>query len=176
MKETVTFHRNPSGSTSQKSARHTSVADDTPTAMDAGKKITGLVKKGGSVVGGQLAATALTTQGLAMMGDRAAPGTLINKAGSVVGPMLLGAVVLGLSKNDLVQMAGIGAVAAGVAAATNVVLKDKTPAYYPGDSGYDFFASEKSMELAGSYEPLQLPAAAVIQPPAIQLVEVEQLS
>ena len=177
MKETVTLHRNPSGS-STKSERRPSAADDTPTAMDAGKKITKLVKTGGSVVGGQVAATVLTTQGLAMLGDKAAPGSMLHKAGSVVAPIALGAVVMGLSKNELVQMAGLGAVASGVAAATNVLLKDKTPGFYPGDSGYDFFAvgeeTQPAGELAGYYEPLQL--APPMMRPEVQLVEVDQLA
>lgn len=179
--ELETYFKNPSGQSSNQSTRRSSANDESNTAMDAGKKITSLVQTGGAVVGGQVAATVITTQALAMGGDITRAGSIGHKVGSVALPVAIGGLVMGLSKNKTVQMAGVGAVSAGVAAATNVLLKEKTPGFYPGDAGgYSYFAPEadaaEADQLAGYYEPLQLAAAPAYQPQeTYQLVEPGQL-
>ena len=176
--ELETYFKNPSGQSSKKSARHTPVPDTPPTGMDPAKQITGLVKTGGAVVGGQVAATLITTQALSMGGELTRSGTLGHKLGSVAIPVVVGGLVMGLSKNKSVQMAGVGAVSAGVAAATNMILKEKTPGFYPGDGGYAVFSTEPDAEeaeqLAG-YEPLQLAPAAYQRQETYQLVDADQL-
>lgn len=104
--------------------------------MDAGKKVSGLVQTGGAVIGGQVAATVLTNLGLNMLGATAAPGTMVRKAGVVVAPIALGAVIMGLSKNERVQEAGIGCLAAGVASGVNMLMP--SAAFFPVADGYGY--------------------------------------
>ena len=148
--------------------------------MDATKQIAGLAKKGGALVGGQMAATIATEQGLNMAGDIAAEGTTVRKAGRIALPMLIGLVGLSFSKKDLVQMASYGAIAAGTQAAANTLLGTSRPAFYPGEvreqlAGYTD-ADYYELPPAGGYA--MLPAAGGFAPAAtetVQLVEVDQL-
>ena len=112
----TTHFKNPGPST--KSARPTSAVDDPPqSAMaDPTKKIAGLAKTGGAVVGGQVAATVITNQALKFGGSMTAPGTIGHNTGAIGLPMVLGMLVMGLSKKEAVKHAGIGAVTAGVSA------------------------------------------------------------
>ena len=104
-----TFFKNPSGPS------HGS-GTSSNTAMDAGKKITGLVKTGGSVIAGQVAAQLVTDLAIKQVGGKL-PDVVI-QAASVAGPIALGFGIGLLSKNENVQMAGIGCVAAGVGKAS----------------------------------------------------------
>lgn len=175
-----TYFKNPSDRTTQ-SARRPPASDDTPIPMaDTGAKVAGLAKKGAAIAAGQVGATVITNQALKLGGRVTAPGTIGNTAGAIGLPMLIGAVVLGFSKKDTVQMAGFGCLTAGVAAATDRLLKENRPQFFPGDAGVDYGAglldrSGDAVEadpLAG-WEPL------MALPPAtgstIQLVSAKQL-
>ena len=88
--------------------------------MDAGKKITGLVKTGGSVIAGQVAAQLVTDLAIKQVGGKL-PDVVI-QAASVAGPIALGFGIGLISKNENVQMAGIGCVAAGVGKAVSMLV------------------------------------------------------
>ena len=144
---------------------------------DPTKRIAGLAKTGGAVISGQVAATVITNQALRFGGGMTAPGTVGHKVGSVALPVVLGAIVMGVSKKEAVQNAGIGAVTAGVAAATDLLLGDNRPQFYPGDAGKDYAAGilEPADDALAGFERLPLPPAAALPPP-IQLVDAGQLS
>lgn len=184
MKKTTHFKNGPGPST--KSARRSPAPDDTPTRMDASKKVAGLAKKGAAIAAGQVGATVITNQALKMGGQITAPGTIGNTAGAIGLPMLIGAVVLGFSKKEEVQMAGFGCLTAGVAAATDRLLKDKRPQFFPGDErGVDYGAglldrggSAPEADMVAGYDELMMlpPANDYAAPARISIVEVKDLA
>lgn len=143
MKRT-TYHKNPSGSASD--PPETTLTD---MAENATSKVTGLVRQGGAVIGGQVAASVLTKMALDKFGGaKTAPGTTGRNLGNVALPIALGMGVLAFSKNEDVQNAGLGCVVAGVGSGVRIVLGENSAQFpfFPADE------AEEMVETAGYYE------------------------